>query len=589
MYKLFLFFVTFTWLGFLLALFGVFHSWILLGWTGIFWATTLLPKPRETLTRLYITHKKEFFFVGCFIMFLVIILATKTPTIFNGRDQGSISNAAILLANNHSLETTTQVSTTFFEIYGEGKALNFPGFFYTETGALTSQFPVPAISWYASFFSFFETYGFFVANGITLSIFFLTLLLLLKELTKTSPSLQNLKTKHLLPSLSALLLLTLTPFVWFFSFTLSELLALSLFWLFVLSVVSLQKNSSLLTQKQGYTLALLTGSLLIFTRIEALVIVPIGFLFVLLSKKGFAIIQKNPFVYLVLPLITFLILFGVNAEATLSFYKTLAKALLGLEGGAGVSQSFLSKFTDRSTLFITYGLLPFIILAIPVFIKMWQKKDWAFLLPFVILLPACVYLIDPNISHDHPWMLRRFFFAVTPILVILSSVLILSTYERKPFFGLILLSGVLTFTLPPTVHFLLFSPNKNLDTQITKIVEPFPQDALILMDREVTGDGFSMAAGPLQTLHNKNTVYFFNPDDFEKIDTSPYSAVYLITPNSNASFWLKSSIGQNLKEESTYSIQTNRLHPADTKTFTPLLLPRKETISVTGTIYKITP
>ncbi|HLC94878.1 MAG TPA: hypothetical protein VJH89_00170, partial [Patescibacteria group bacterium] len=54
------------------------------------------------------------------------------PTLFSGRDQGSISEAAFRLAQNGQLAFATDASTAFFNLYGEGTALNFPGFAYTQ-------------------------------------------------------------------------------------------------------------------------------------------------------------------------------------------------------------------------------------------------------------------------------------------------------------------------------------------------------------------------------------------------------------------------------------------------------------------------
>ncbi|QQS20632.1 MAG: hypothetical protein IPL87_03615 [Candidatus Moraniibacteriota bacterium] len=107
-----------------------------------------------------------------FFLLAFSISFISSPTVFSGRDQGSYANAAIRLVETESLQSRSLVSDTFFSLYGPGKALNFPGFFYTSEGALTSQFPLGSIVWFGLNFSLFGVSGFSVANSLSPLFFF---------------------------------------------------------------------------------------------------------------------------------------------------------------------------------------------------------------------------------------------------------------------------------------------------------------------------------------------------------------------------------------------------------------------------------
>lgn len=65
--------------------------------------------------------------IGGISLLAVIIVSQTEPTVFTGRDQGSIALAAIELARGHELAFRNAASDAFFGIYGPGRALNFPG------------------------------------------------------------------------------------------------------------------------------------------------------------------------------------------------------------------------------------------------------------------------------------------------------------------------------------------------------------------------------------------------------------------------------------------------------------------------------
>ena len=130
----------------LLALLGIFYVSIMAIWFigAIVFSVIQTKRKRIELSPL---EKGEKIALAAIAALGILLSIYTTPTIFGGRDEGSFANAAILLAQNHSLSDSSTVVQEFFEVYGPGKALNFPGFFYSTSGALKSQFLPGYTSW----------------------------------------------------------------------------------------------------------------------------------------------------------------------------------------------------------------------------------------------------------------------------------------------------------------------------------------------------------------------------------------------------------------------------------------------------------
>ena len=128
-----LFWIILSWLGFLAALAGFFYWWIFAGYFAISAAILLRAFLSKKISLKNLKEVSLIFpiaLISLITLVIIIVLSlSATPTIFSGRDQGAISEAAIRLAQNHQLEFYNPVSGEFFKIYGAGKALNFPGFY----------------------------------------------------------------------------------------------------------------------------------------------------------------------------------------------------------------------------------------------------------------------------------------------------------------------------------------------------------------------------------------------------------------------------------------------------------------------------
>jgi hypothetical protein len=471
-----------------------------------------------------------------------------SPTVFSGRDQGSLSNAAISLSKYHRLESSFPAQFEFFKIYGPGLALNFPGFNYTKDGNLITNFSLGYIAWLASFFSLFGIFGLILANGISFFLFLLSFYTLAKSYIKKSSAL-----------VAFFLVITSFVFSWFFKFTLSENLALGLIW-FGLSqfVLFLRERDKL------FLFSFLSPfGLLLFIRIEAFAFLALALtILFFFQRKERMLSWKKLLKYSLIFSIFISIVFAGSVFVNKSSYITLLKGFLNslsfYKNTSGENIPFLSENIYLLRVFITYALLNYIVLGLAGFFYFFKKRKFTLLIPFFIILPAFFYLINPSITSDHPWMLRRYVFALVPICVLYTVIFLDYFFRKRPVFYLFSLI-LLLFNLSVFIPYLKVEENNGLLTQIEELSTNFKDSDLILVDRDATNDGWSMMSGPLNVLFGKQAVYFFNPNDLEKINVTKFSNVYLIAPNDNLDFYKKNNIFDRLSPVKDYVIQKRSL------------------------------
>ena len=575
--------LVFAWTGFLLTLVGFFHAWIV--WAvfllGAIFVTKNFVKNRENSK-----ISKELWLVTLgLVVFVATLSFFTTPTLFSGRDQGSISQAAIRLAQNHTLTFSTPASAAFFELRGPGRALNFPGFFYTKTGQLITQFPLVYISWLATFFGIFGTVGFVIANAV-LSLLFLFSFYFLARLFMSKWG-----------SIVALLFAgTSLSVFWFPKYTLSENLALPLVWLSIFATVSFLKKQN----KLNLFLFLAASLLLIFTRIEGIAIFAVCLLIIFWTKENRAYL-KSIFHWKFFIFLFFLLLVLIaNTYLDLNFYKEIIKAVLppitppqasalSSIGNLDVSRFYLLK------IFYLYGMLSFFIVALIACLAYALQGKILKLVPLFIIAPTLIYFFNSHISGDHPWMLRRFSFSILPAAIFFCALLIedLHKYLKANtenliiktipwFLAILLVAG----NLSAFFHFAFFSENQQLLSQTQQLSEKFAANDLVLIDNQATGDGWSMLADPMDSLFGKNAAYFFDTNDLAKLDLKNFDNVYLIAPANKIDYYTNSAIANQLTPAEQYSLTTSRLDLSQENIGLPENFPAKKAVTVSGTIFK---
>lgn len=573
-----LFWIGLGFLGILLTLTGFFYKTIIIAYLVI-GIGAMLFLLLTNLSLLRLIHPGFISASVIIFIFFLFIANFSSPTIFSGRDQGSLSEAAIRLAQNHQLAFSFPAEKDFFEIYGSGKALNFPGFNYTQDGQLITQFPIGYISWLAIFYSLLGLNGLILANGILFLIFLLSFYLAMRNTLRVSSSLTGI-----------MFILTSFIFSWFFKFTLSENMALAFSWFAVWSFTVFLKN-----QKRFYLLSsILSLGLLVFARIEALAFLFMAALalylvsqrrkidfFDFIGKKAIWISGLIGFIYL------------MSLYVNRQFFVTLAKAVLqpahDAANGTMAFSNFFYSLTYTFKILFAYNLLGFLLLGAAGVLYFYQHKKLA-LIPLFIFLPSFFYVFFPNISGDHPWMLRRFLFAVIPV-AIYYTILFLDSFFKKRVFLYLIAIFLVVLNLQLFSTFLPIIPHKQLFSETREISANFQNTDLVLVDREASGDGWSMITGPMNFIFEKQAVYFFNPADLDKIDTRKYSDVYFVMPDSQSDFWTKNGLLEKFSEIKNYEIINNFLESDIVEKSvayrSPVILPAEQVVSVPGKIYKL--
>jgi len=519
-------FIIFGWFALSLTLGSIFHMPLIV--IGLLFSFGIACLIGYRLFQRSSTDAKIVFIIA--LLYAAFVGFVSEPTVFSGRDQGSIAEAAYRLAGNAELAFSTPSSESFFEIYGKGTALNFPGFAYTKEGYLITQFPLGYTAWLASFVSVFGIAGYAIGNALLLFLFLITFYGLLRLFVTPFYALFGF----------ALAIFSFLP-MWFAKITLTENLAVFLFTFLILSLYLFIREAKFVY----YAGILFSAGLFAFTRIEGFVFLFLALSFIGFRKETRDMVRTYPWKSVVIPGLLFAYFFLRDFFLNLPYYKMIGKALLkyihsfGSVGDAATAQI---GTLNLGSIFFLYGLLALFLIGLFGLLVFLKEKRYLFLLPAFICLPVFLYLFQPNISLDHPWMLRRYLFALYPTLLFSAVLCLAFLFSReknyplaipkgkRTFFAVIIFLGLIILELPAWTRGVAFAENRTLLAQVENFSKQFGDKDLILVDRNATGNGFAMLTGPAQFLFNKNTVYFFNPLDLSALDTSHYDHVYLLTP-----------------------------------------------------------
>ena len=223
-------------------------------------------------------------------------------------------------------------------------------------------------------------------------------------------------------------------------------------------------------------------------------------------------------------------------------------------------------------------------------IYFWIKKQWEMMIPLFVIIPSLFYLINPWISSDHPWMLRRFVFSVLPAFI-LYAVLFLEKWTKeknssyKISVSYLAIVSMLLLNLFLFANYFPFSENKSLLVQTEKISENFESNALVLIDSSASGNGWAMISGPMSFLQNKNSAYFFNIEDLNKIDRNKFYKIYLVASDRNAMLYSAKIGADKIVSADDYSIETEKLFTLNGKE--NLSLPEKLDSKTNGKILEL--
>lgn len=574
------------WLFLPILFLGVFFGWYFLALIGVFYMLPVALVPLIALgallwrlrgvhllktLRVYLWPTAVLVFTTCLAAWA---LTTHPIELSAGRDQGSLAEAALRLTQNHRLFFLDAGALSFFQIAGPGTALNFPGFAYDATGFLVSQFPAGYPVWLAGFVMLFGLPGLSIANGVLFSLSALFIFEILLIAGKRSS----------LAFLGALLFSSSFLPLWFISFTLTENLALVFFLLAVLLSLYLQtKNLSPLFQNMLALLLLATGLGFAVTRIEGwffLLLTALFLLFILGPKRALRKILSPGFILFLLVGLFFI---GTTLFLNLPYCIVIAKALLKIFTENLVTGTEQSASTLLWPLLWQYHLLPVFLfgaLGAPWFVL---KKERLVCTILFFALPALPYLLLPSITPDAPWMLRRFLFILFPTFWILSWLTIIFLLEkmipsRHQRLAIVLLSLVaLGAIFPSFSQYRRSSYQHTTQEETARLAERFTNKDLLLIDKNVSGDGFLIPTLLLNTTLSRHAVYLFNPEDVAKLDTRRFNRVFLITPTQSVDLYQTLLSKNAVPQKTTFTTENsfkNRMSLSDLtqKTITTDLL-----------------
>jgi hypothetical protein len=369
-------------------------------------------------------------------------------------------------------------------------------------------------------------------------------------------------------------------------------MALALAWTMIGALIDFLKRQ----EKISYLVFILSATLLTFTRIEGIALLGVSLILIFKNSEAKKYLQKRLLPFVIFPILVFLSAFVWNFILDINFYREIAKAVFGTLLGKEAGIEALEKTNSLPNyyilkIFYLYGILGFLIFGAIGTARCFFRKNYTALIPFFVVFPTFIYLISSNISLDQPWMLRRFTFSILPVAIFYTTFLLYewkTTLQKhsKNFFWILppilVALGLILMNIPSFSNFIFYSDNKNLLAQTEKLSNNFTNEDLVLLDKNTSGDGWSMLSGPMSFLFKKNAVYFFNIEDLKKIDYAKFKNVYLIVPDAESALDIGKITNRKLIFYKKYSLQTNRLNvlSSDLTTY-----PQKNQKEITGTIY----
>ena len=551
-----------------LALLGLFYAPVLLLWLLVVVGTSAMLVKNKKIVFEYLKIN-EFILLGSLCLFAFGLSIYTTPTIFGGRDEGSFSNSAIMLSTDHSLSHQDALAKEFFGIYGPGKAYNFPGFNYSQNGELVSQFLPGFPSWVGFWYSLLGEFGIKFANFFPYVTFIFSFFLVLKRFVG------NEKFAYW----GTVIMATTLPAVLFYKFTLTEIFFASLLWLSLHFLLKYLKDRSY----QKYVAIFIPMILASFVRIETLGIAFALVLIIIGADFAHAKIPRYQLMFFALGLSMAISFFAsphfyVDSIKN-AFEFTLPQTSSQVQPG---SSSILPDDWQGFYLikvFFNYNILPLLLIGGTMIVLVVRKKRWKMLYPFFLLSPTLIYLVDANISLDHPWMLRRFLFSIIPLFLLYTMFLLYNLSSKFPKVALTVIIFIFALDLLQTSQFVLASQNRGLMDQANSITQNFNSNDLLLFSRNSSGSGWSLISEPLRNINERHAVYFFNPNDLAKIDLQKFGSVYLFTSNEELELY-KNLPAQQVGQ---YSITNSIVHSS----LDPLSVPKMERYEVEGTIFQI--
>ncbi|MFH1182863.1 MAG: hypothetical protein V1690_01205 [Candidatus Moraniibacteriota bacterium] len=478
------------------------------------------------------------------LWFFFLLLYAPFPA-FSGRDEGSYANAAVYLARYGGIHFQLPLLSYLNSEGPAHQSLNFPGFVIKGDG-LSSQFSPAYYVFLGLFFLVTQTVASFtLANGLLVlgggTAFYLLLRLMFPRWVSFA---------------GLLLILFHFLFLWFPRFTLSENLAFFLFFNLLLYLVLFRVTSDKayilpvllgaillpITRPEGWWLLLTTCAMLAFWHYKRTAILDFSRLKKELLIFGGGLFLSIYSVFEQLPIYKRLVRDWLEWPTTSGSYQQLGSGSLSL---GAVKNIIIALFPSWQRLWYfikvewIYGVLIFGFFAFAlIIVYLWTRKSNYFSpreriiigIAAIMSFPFFTAFVSPQISPDHPWMLRRFFFVALPLGVLSALILGLNYIKKMPQnynFPLIsiFMAILLIPSFPAAGNFLTANIDEGRKEVLNQLSNRFKNNDYVFFQRESSGDGWHMWSEPLSSIYGINAAYVYSPKNITDLKQVLYSRI----------------------------------------------------------------
>ncbi|VVB89303.1 Uncharacterised protein [uncultured archaeon] len=401
------------------------------------------------------------------LVFSVILLATANgyfyhESIEHGRDHGPYVSSAINIAKTGYFEAKEEYMHTY------------PSYFI-RAGKIISM-PYPAYSSFlAVMYSLFGIYGIFWSNTIFFLLFLLIMYLIGIEFGHKKIGI-----------IFIMLFLTHYLTIWFTRRTNNETFFMFLLWLAV--YLFLKGYTS--KEKSFFYLSLFPLSIIPIVRLEGFlyyISFSLAFLFFILREGKVRVKNISQFFIILIFLSMPLYISDFTRETILNTLPVIRsqsqQALATSETQTGAWWEVFNQNIHRFTfdMFTYYLLTPLFIILIIYILR--RRYNFGFILILILISPAFYFLINPSISPDQPWFMRRFWPHIVVLLFFVPSIILgnmrLEDNRTKLIFGIgliLLLSGNLIYSS----RIITFSEDRGLVEQLNNLDKKLPENTCII-------------------------------------------------------------------------------------------------------------
>lgn len=513
--------------GIILTLANIFFlPWILISCLiSVFIALLFLHKTRRDI---HLLPKISFLMIIFTLLILGVMIYFPHDTI-GGRDESAYSNMAVYLAQKGTLNLPEHLKSLPGN-YAEGLRSRLPAY----------------IVWLGLTYKLFGINGLFRSNGILITLGLFSFFL-------TESYISNRKVAWL----SAVLLASSMPFLWFMRETMTENLFFFVLWFSILSLITYIKSKNIL-----FLAVVFFGSLILsLTRIEGLFILMTFIVAIVIHTIR---TNKNNIVGIVL-------ICGTLIAMSLSIIKIFgfspyfvdnlesSRLVFQQEVTTLVSNTIQARSRESIQQFkhgFLYNRMPefslamlnkynFVIILVSILLltlvailgKEHKFSRLYYLLLILILLPEFYKLISPSVTLDQPWFYRRYLYALLP-LGYLSLVILLSNVNR--WMSTLIIALLFTTNIIFSNNILLLKNNWTLTDKLGELSKDISKNDLIIIRSWTLG--YYYPASYLIIQKNIRTAFLSGKELPElnlankNYNGSHYERLFLLSTNKNEAY-----------------------------------------------------